>query len=217
MIKAMIFDLDGTLADTMDDLRTAMNEMLRSFGYKERSREDLLRFINQGARSFIKDSLPDDIDKSDELIEKCLPVYLECYSKCYDHQTYAYEGLKETLQKLYDSGIKLGVLSNKNDIYVKAIIKKLFGDELFVSAEGFLDLPHKPDPASALRMADRMNVDPSECAFIGDSDTDMKTAANAGMLPVGVSWGYRSADVLKESGATVIVNKAGDILKLVYN
>lgn len=215
MIKAAIFDLDGTLADTMDDLKIAMNAMLRSFGWKERSREELLRFINQGARSFVKDSLPDNIEKTDDLVNTALKTYLNCYSKCYDVDTYAYEGMKETIEALHKSGIKLGVLSNKDDSYVKAIIKKLFGEEYFVSAEGFLDLPHKPDPSSALRIADKMNVMPSECAFIGDSDTDMKTAKNAGMIPVGVTWGYRNAEVLTQAGAKYIVNHPDEIITLI--
>lgn len=215
MIKAVIFDLDGTLADTMDDLRSAMNSMLRSFGMKERTRTELLKFINQGAKSFVKDSLPDDIEKTDELVDACLKVYLDFYSQCYDTDTYAYDGIKTALEALHNSGIKLGVLSNKNDTYVKAIITRLFGDDLFAIAEGYLDLPHKPDPSSALRMAKKMNVTPHECAFIGDSDTDINTAKNAGMIPIGVEWGYRPKEILIGAGANIILKTPDEITNLI--
>jgi len=215
MIKAAIFDLDGTLADTMDDLRTAMNAMLRSFGLAERSREDLLKFINKGAYSFVKDALPDDMEKNEETVQRALKVYSEFYSKCYDEKTYPYEGIKDELIKLREAGIKLGVLSNKQDRFVKVIMEKLVDDALFSEIEGQLDLPAKPDPASALRMAEKMGVSPSECAFIGDSDADMETAMNAGMLPIAVSWGYRDADFLKKVGAERVISTPSETARVV--
>ena len=215
MIKAAIFDLDGTLADTMDDLRTAMNAMLRSFGWAQRSRDDLLRFINKGAYSFVKDALPDDIDKDEETVQKALKTYSEFYTKCYDDKTYPYHGITDELIKLHAAGIKLGVLSNKQDRFVKVIMEKLFDAALFSEIEGQLDLPAKPDPASALRLADRMGVTADECAFIGDSDADMETAINAGMTPVAVSWGYRDADFLRKVGAKHVIGTPSETASVI--
>ena len=216
MIKAIIFDLDGTLADTMNDLGTAMNAMLRSYGYKERTREELISFINKGARYFVWKSLPDGLtdDPNSETVTAAMKIYSENYAKCYLDKTAEYEGITDTLTKLKKRGIKMGVLSNKPDRFVKEIVDKIFPD-IFVCAYGQTDLPVKPDPAAALMVAEKLGAAPAECAFVGDSDIDMTTAINAEMLPVGVSWGYRPEECLKEAGAKVIINSAAEFENLI--
>ena len=216
MIKAIIFDLDGTLADTMKDLGTAMNAMLRSYGYKERTRKELTSFINKGARYFVWKSLPDGLtdEPESETVTAAMKIYSENYAKCYLDKTTEYDGITEALTKLKERGIKMGVLSNKPDRFVKEIANKLFPD-IFVCAYGQTDLPVKPDPAAAFMVAKELGAAPSECAFVGDSDIDMTTAINAKMLPVGVSWGYRPEECLKEAGAKVIIRKATEFEKLI--
>ncbi len=216
MIKAIIFDLDGTLADTMNDLGTAMNAMLRSYGYSERTREELISFINKGARYFVWKSLPDGLtdDPESDTVTAAMKIYSENYAKCYLDKTAEYEGITEALTKLKARGVKMGVLSNKPDRFVKEIVEKLFPD-MFVCAYGQTDLPVKPDPAAALMVAEKLGVSHSECAFVGDSDIDMTTAINAEMLPVGVSWGYRPEECLESAGAKVIIRKAADFEKLI--
>lgn len=215
MIKAIIFDLDGTLADTMRDLKQAMNTMLRSYGYPERTRAELISFINKGARYFVWKSLPDGVaDTPDcDTVTEAMKIYSESYAGCYLDKTEEYKGITAALLALKDKGIKMAVLSNKPDRFVKDIADKLFPD-MFVCALGQGPFPTKPDPAAAFMIAEKLNVLPEECAFVGDSDVDMTTAINAGMLPVGVSWGYRNEDCLARAGAKTIVHSAAELIGL---
>lgn len=215
MIKAIIFDLDGTLADTMYDLKTAMNTMLRGYGYPERTREELISFINKGARYFVWKSLPDGTADSPDCdsVTEALKIYNESYAKCYLDETREYEGVTKALLALKSKGVKTAVLSNKPDRFVKDIADKLFPD-IFVCALGQGPFPTKPDPAAAFMIAEKLNVSPEECAFVGDSDVDMTTAINAGMLPVGVSWGYRSEECLTAAGAKKIIHTASELAAL---
>lgn len=218
MFKCAIFDLDGTLADTMDDLMTAMNSMLGSFGYPTRTREELTGFINKGARKFVWQSLPDGAasNPDDELVTMALRVYSDFYAECYADKTHPYENITDALAELKAAGVRLGVLSNKQDRFVKDIVYKLFPG-IFESVHGHLDLPEKPDPAAALFVASELGADPAECVFIGDSDIDMRTGLNAGMVPVGVTWGYRSRECLINAGAAFTVDTALELCERILN
>lgn len=212
MIKAAIFDLDGTLADTILDLGQAMNGMLRQFGWKERTREELIERINRGARLFVARSMPDEVysDINDDIVTKALGVYSEKYSKCYNDKTAPFDGIPQLLSELKADGIRLGVLSNKQDEFVRMIAEKLFpGMFDFVLGQG--KYPEKPCPDAALAVARELGAEPGECMFVGDSDIDMKTANNAGMYPMGVSWGYRPPEVLTAAGAADVASVPDDI------
>lgn len=215
MIKAAIFDLDGTLADTIDDLLTGMNGMLVELGFQTRTREELLRFINRGARYFVGRSLPDGTvaDFNDPLVDRALVVYGEHYAKCCLDQTHPFDGVPEAIDALKAAGVRVAVLSNKQDAFVKETVQKLYPD-VFDVIRGPRDLPEKPDPAGALAIARELGAEPDECAFIGDSDIDMRTGVNSGMLPVGVSWGYRSEECLLEAGAKYIVHDPAELVSL---
>lgn len=212
MIKAAIFDLDGTLLDTMDDLLTAMNGMLTELGFPKRTYEELLGFINRGARLFVGRSLPEGSikDFDDPLVDRALEVYGRHYAECCLDKTHPFEGVPEAVDAIKRAGVKVGVLSNKQDDFVKETIKKLYPG-VFDAVHGQRDLPEKPDPAPAFAVAAELGVDPSECAFIGDSDIDIKTGVNSGMLPVGVTWGYRSEECLRDAGAKVIVRSPEEL------
>ncbi|MBQ7714713.1 MAG: HAD-IA family hydrolase [Clostridia bacterium] len=212
MIKAAIFDLDGTLADTMDDLLTAMNGMLVELGFATRTRDELTRFINRGARYFVGRSLPDGSvpDFNDPLVDRALVIYGRHYAKCCLDKTAPFKGVPEAIEEIKAAGIKVGVLSNKQDAFVKETVEKLYPG-VFDTIRGQLDLPEKPDPAPALAVAAELGAAPCECAFIGDSDIDMKTGVNSGMLPVGVTWGYRSEECLTEAGAKIIVRSPEEL------
>ena len=214
-IGAVIFDLDGTLADTMDDLLTAMNGMLVDLGFPERTRDDLLRFINRGARYFVGRSLPDGSvpDFNDPLVDRALVIYGEHYAKCCLDKTRPFDGVPEAVDELKRAGVRVGVLSNKQDAFVKETVQKLYPG-VFDVIRGQTALPEKPDPAGAFAVAEELGVPFSECAVVGDSDIDMKTGINAGMLPVGVSWGYRSEECLVEAGAEIIVREPRELVSV---
>ncbi len=215
MVKGIIFDLDGTLADTMPDLLTAMNAMLRHFGWRERTREELLRFINRGVRPFVSCSMPEGsfVTVDDPIVDEAIKVYNDEYAKCYNDKTAPFPGVAELLSELKSRGVRLGVLSNKQDEFVKLIIEKLFPG-IFDSVNGHLLYPEKPSPESSLAAAREMGVEPCDCAFVGDSDVDMKTGVNAGMIPVGVTWGYRSAEVLTAAGARAVADDTESLLRV---
>lgn len=213
MAYGIIFDLDGTLADTMDDLKTAMNSALTKLGYETRTKFELIKFINNGSREFVRRSLPTAVQTEDFIIESALEIYGQEYAKCFCDKTRAYPGIYEVIQLLKKEKFKLGVLSNKPDRFVKTIVHKLFGYKTFDFVMGQSDLPCKPDPASALFVARELGVKPSKCIFVGDSDVDIKTAKNAEMRSIGVSWGYRAPELLSDTGANYIAENAADILE----
>lgn len=218
MIKTVIFDLDGTLADTIDDLRHAMNRMLETYGYPLRTREDILRAINHGGRYFVAKSLPDDVYETmdDDIVTEALAKYSAFYSENFCVYTHPFDGVLHVLEELKKSGVKLAVLSNKQDPFVKTIINQLF-PATFDVVMGHGPYPEKPDPTSALAIAAELGAEPSECAFIGDSDVDMNTAVNAGMHAIGVGWGYRSAEVLLGAGAAAIVDSGEALLDKLFS
>lgn len=212
MIKAAIFDLDGTLADTLPDLLTAMNGMLRHFGWPERTLAELKSFINRGARVFVARSMPEGSwsDMHDPIVDEAIEVYNACYDKCYNDETCPFDGITETVEALVSAGLGLGVLSNKQDFFVKPMTEKLFpGSFGIIRGQG--EYPEKPEPTSAIVTARELGALPEECVFVGDSDIDMKTAVNAGMYPIGVAWGYRDPEVLIEAGAKYIAKTPADL------
>ncbi len=215
MAYGIIFDLDGTLADTMDDLKTAMNSALTKLGYETRTKFELIKFLNNGSREFVRRSLPTAVQTEDFIIESALEIYGQEYAKCFCDKTRAYPGIYEVIQLLKKEKFKLGVLSNKPDRFVKTIVHKLFGYKTFDFVMGQSDLPCKPDPASALYVAKELGVKPSKCIFVGDSDVDMQTAGNSGCVGVGVLWGFRDEAELRANGAKFIVSEAEEILEIV--
>lgn len=216
MVFAVIFDLDGTLADTMDDLGTAMNNMLKKLGYDTRTKGELIRFINNGARNFVRQSLPEELQDIDLVVDSALATYEDEYSKCYANDTYPFDGIPEALGGLKERKIRLGVLSNKQDKFVRALTEKLFGKKLFKCTLGNRDdLPKKPNPEGALLVAKALGAKPENCIFVGDSDVDVKTAHNAGMLSIAVTWGYRTEQILREAGADYIVSDTEGLIRVI--
>lgn len=214
MINAVIFDLDGTLADTLPDLRRAMNEMLSEFGYPTRDRSEILSAICYGQREFVIRSLPEKEAADGELVDRCQKRYSECYAGCSGDETAVYEGMPEAIDALRSKGILTAVVTNKAQDHATFIMSKLYKEDAFVTVKGNDgSMPAKPDPTSALYAASLMGVQPSGCAFVGDSDIDIKTAINAGMHPVGVTWGYRDEQLLIGSGAEFTAHTPEELLR----
>jgi len=214
--KYFIFDLDGTLAYTIGDLCSAMNGMLRHFGWRQITEEDALANINFGARQFVRGCMPAEYREDEALIDRAFAKYSECYAKEYLKTTHLYDGVAEGVAYLKARGAKMGVFSNKQDAQTKAICEKLFPADTFEIVLGNNGIfPHKPSPEGALYVAEVLGARPEEIAFIGDSDVDMRTAINAGMHPVGVAWGYRPKELLLSLGAETILSSLEDIKNLI--
>ena len=207
MIKLIIFDLDGTLADTLDDIGDGVNRMLGDFDLPLLTRKDVQANINNGPRELIRRSLPEKYRNDEEFVSKALAVYKGYYNLCYCNKTALYPGVKEALLSLSEKGIKLAVLSNKQDEAVKVIVSSLLPDIPFACVLGQGEFPTKPCPDAVINIMNTVGVSPEETAFVGDSNVDVQTALNSGTYPVGVTWGYRDKDVLLNAGARLLIEK----------
>jgi phosphoglycolate phosphatase len=213
--QAILFDLDGTLLDTIEDLTDAMNSALAAFGCPPRTAAQCKVFVGDGAENFILRSLPED-RRSKETVAKVAPVYRAAYSKNWALKTRPYEGVPELLDALAARGLKMAVLSNKPDEFTRLMVAKLLPRWRFDAVVGArANWPHKPDPAAALEIAKAVGVDPARFLYLGDTNTDMRTAVAAGMFPVGALWGFRTADELQASGAKALAAKPGDVMKAI--
>lgn len=214
MIKALIFDLDGTLLDTIDDLGDSVNKALEDLGCPTHATEAYKLKVGHGFRSLMINSLPEGSD--DALVDKCLERFVKHYGELYMQKTKPYPGIVDLLNELTKRGIKLAVNSNKREDYTINLIKGILADINFVDIVGQReDKPKKPDPWGALYLTEEMGLTIDEVLYIGDSNTDMQTAANAHIKSIGVDWGFRGAKELIDSGATYIAYKPEDILEFI--
>ncbi len=213
--KGAIFDLDGTIAYTLPDLHVCLNRMLEVLGYPLKTIDDVLYNVNYCEREYIRHSIPESEMDNEDTVDRCVSVYSEIYEKHFCDNTTVYDGLGEVISRLKESGIRLAVNTNKNHSHACEMLKKLLPDETFEIIVGDGIYKHKPSPEGALSIADYFGLKPEEICFIGDSNVDMETANNAGMFALGVTWGYRSREVLLEYGADAIAEKVGDILEII--
>ena len=211
-IKLVIFDLDGTAADTMEGIVEALNRTMTECGYPLHTRESVLQFVNYHTRRYIEEALPESA-RTDAEIDRVLAIYTKHYADTYTLTT-PFAGIPELFERLQKTCL-VAMNSNKQDSFVKALADQLFpaadgipcGKGFFLAAEGYRpDRPSKPDPAMAnaiLALASEAlgeAITPNQCVYVGDSDVDYYTAINAGMHPVSVSWGYRSHEFLRALG-----------------
>ena len=213
-IKLLIFDLDGTLADTIESIREGVNLAMDQYGYPRRSYEEVRRAIGNGARELIRLSMPTEAAADGALVDRVFADYNDFYGQTYTHCDRCYDGIPESLGTLRERGYTLAVLSNKQDVYVKALVKALLPEGMIALAAGQTELPKKPDPTVPLMMAERLGFTPDEVAFIGDTEVDLATARNARMMAVGCSWGYRERAMLLNEGADVLLDKPCELIEL---
>lgn len=212
--KGIIFDLDGTTLDTIQDLSDSVNEVLKQFGHPTHGYEEYKLKIGHGFRNLLEVSFPKDSWDRNR-IDEALELFVKIYDKKYMEKTMPYEGICQLLLELNRRNIKIAVNSNKRHDYTNALIKKNFPDIPFVDVIGEqAGVPKKPDPKAALKIAEKMELLPTEILYAGDSETDMQTGKNANMDTVGVLWGFRSREELEENGATYLAESTEDILKL---
>lgn len=212
MKKLLIFDLDGTLADTLGTIRDAVNMCMEHFGFPTKSYDQVREAVGNGVKKLMKLSLPADVAADEERFEEILAYFNGCYEETCDNIDGCYDGLYAVVEALWRDGYDLAVLSNKPDPLVKRIIKKLFAEDMFPIAMGQTELPRKPDPTVPVMIAREMGYELSDVYFIGDSEVDVLTAQNAGMNAVAVSWGFRYRDALAASEPDVIIDTPEELL-----
>ena len=213
MIKAVIFDLDGTLLYSLEDLGNSTNAALQAFGFRGRSLEEVRQFVGNGVAQLIHRSLP--ARTSAETEDKCLAYFRQYYKEhMYDH-TRPYEGVKEMLKELRQSGMKTGILSNKFQAAVSELQKRYFKEEIDDVQGEQAGIACKPDPAGMLLLLERMSVLPEETIYLGDSPEDAETADHAGVGFIGVTWGYRSLVQLQEAGMKYWIDTPGQLLSVI--
>jgi phosphoglycolate phosphatase len=211
ILKAAIFDLDGTLVNTLEDIADTMNTVLSQNGMATHPTEKYKYLVGEGIFELTKKVLPPEQwneDNAREFVQK----FRALYDQTWHDKSLPYPGIMQLLKNLQQKGILLGVLSNKPDSFVQKIIAFFFPEIHFVGVSGEQpNIPAKPDPRLALKIAESMNLEVKQIAFLGDSGIDIQTGLNAGMYPIGVSWGFRPAEELITTGASTVVDTPAEI------
>jgi phosphoglycolate phosphatase len=214
--RAVIFDLDGTLLDTIEDLTDSMNAALVRMGHPTKTVEECKILVGDGLSTFIRRSLPPSCADDPEAARKLRDLIRVEYRLRNADKTRPYPGIADLLASLVRKGIPIAVLSNKPHDSTLEVVGKYFPDIEFRCVFGAREeVPVKPHPEGARTIARMMGIPPAEILYVGDTNTDMQTAAAAGMYAVGVLWGFRTAEELKKNGARVLVRTAAEILDLI--
>ncbi len=212
--KAVLFDLDGTLINSLEDFAESANEALINHGFKAHPKDAYKKFVGNGVRNLIKNAAPDGTD--DSIIDNILYDYRIIYNNNYVNKTRVYDGICEMLESLKKAGIKMGVCSNKPHKPTNEIVEKLLGtkyfDVVFGEREG---VPRKPHPASLIEAAQILGVAPEQTIYVGDIGGDMESANRAGMLAAGVLWGFRDKDELIECGGKILLASPSELVDFV--
>lgn len=211
MKKIVIFDLDGTLLNTLDDLADSTNYALSKFGYPTRTIEEVRQFVGNGVAKLIERAIPDG--KNNSNFEKCLSIFKENYAQNMYNKTAPYNGIIEMLSNLKSKGIKIAVVSNKFDLAVKELCKIYFDKYIdFAAGENeALGIKKKPAPDTVISVLTEFNFAPEDAVYVGDSDVDIMTAKNSKMPCISVTWGFRDEKFLLKNGATILINAPSEI------
>lgn len=209
--KAFVFDLDGTLLNTLPDLTALTNTVLERNGYRTYSEADIRSFVGDGVKVLLQRALP--MDTSIDEIDRLMGEWKKCYPEFGYALTEPYPHLPETLDELCRRGAKLGALSNKFDAAAREVIGTFLPGRFTVVHGESADTPRKPDPTGLKKTMAELGVEPGDTAYIGDSAGDMTTAVRAGAFPIGVSWGYQDVERLEECGARVIVDDPRELVQ----
>jgi phosphoglycolate phosphatase len=211
--RAVLFDLDGTLVDSHQDIADSVNAVLGRLGLPEHANEVYKDFISGGVDSLVRDALPEEY-RTQAIVNILLPKIGAEYAKRWNVKTRPFLGIPELLETLTNYGIRMAVLSNTPDEFAKLIVSKILTNWKFDIVVGARQgIPKKPDPTTALKIASELAIEPSECLYLGDSDVDMLTASASNMFPVGALWGYRSVEVLLAGGANELITHPSELLE----
>ncbi len=214
MIQACVFDLDGTLVNTLPSLTYSVGETLKELGLSPIDEETCARFIGNGARKLVERSLAYTGGDPVGQLDKAMEIYSRVFKEGCIYQVYAYPGIPELLQALKERGIKLAVYSNKPHAETVKVIETVFGTGLFAEIRGQTEaVPRKPDPTGLLSLLADLGVDRDETLYIGDSEVDIETGKAAKIRTLTVTWGFRSRQALTEAGAELFVDRPEEILQ----
>ena len=212
MSKAIIFDLDGTIGNTLDSMVCSVNLTLKEMGLSEISKEQCQEFVGNGARVLMEKALNAAGDPGASRIEEGMQVYGRIFDENCTYHVTPCEGVPEMLCKLKEQGVRLAVLSNKPHCQAVKTVHALYGDELFDWVQGQKDdIPRKPDPAGVFYVAKKLGTDPKRCLYVGDSEVDIATGKNAGMKTIAVTWGFRTKEELITAGAQYMIDQAEEL------
>jgi phosphoglycolate phosphatase len=212
--QAILFDLDGTLLDTLADIANSTNAALSRLGFPAHPVDAYRYFLGDGMDHLVRRALPEG-HRDGETLDKCSKAALDEYTNRWAENTRPYPGIPELLRELERQGVPKVVFSNKPDVFTRQTVEKLLPDFHFEIVRGAKpSVPVKPDPTVALQIADELGIDPQRFIYIGDTDTDMRTAVSAGMFPAGAIWGFRTTEELSASGAKALLETPQDVLTL---
>ncbi|MBI5602223.1 MAG: HAD family hydrolase [Deltaproteobacteria bacterium] len=213
-IEGILFDLDGTLLDTLEDLADSLNEVLAEQGFPTHPVKAYKYFVGEGVEVMIRRALPED-RRGPEVLERSLEKMTEVYTRRWRLKTRLYPGIPELLDALTTRRLKMSILSNKVDFFTQIMVADLLSAWRFDRVLGVRPgHPKKPDPAGALEIARDLQLSPAQFLYLGDTPIDMKTAVAAGMFPIGVLWGFRPAEELRSGGARLLINHPLDLLPI---
>ena len=215
MYSACIFDLDGTLLDTLEDLKNSVNYALKAKSYPQRTAEEVRSFVGNGIPMLIKRAIPEGTATAD--FEEALSIFKEHYAVHLNDSTKPYDGICEMLEYLKRNGIKTAVVTNKAHIAANELIKGFFGDLITLTVGQKEDVPTKPDPTSLFEAIESLGCAEKDVLYVGDSDVDVFTAHNGTLKCVGVTWGFRSKESLLSAGADFIADTPQEIIKILDN
>ncbi|NTU58423.1 MAG: HAD family hydrolase [Chlorobiaceae bacterium] len=212
--KAVLFDLDGTLLDTLEDLAVSLNSILEKHGYPTHSLDECRMLVGFGMKALVRSSLPEE-SRDDSIVEPLMKEMQESYEKNWKVNSRAYEGIDRLLDSIDRLGLKKAILSNKPDRFTRLCADELLSSWTFDMVLGHREgMTHKPDPQGALFVSEFLGEDPSSILYVGDSGIDMQTATASGMYPLGVLWGFRPEKELLDSGAASLVSSPEEIIAM---
>lgn len=215
-MKACIFDMDGTLTNTLESMTYSVNLTLEEMGLSKITKDQCRLFVGNGARVLIEKSLKAAGDTDASRIEEGMEIYGRIFDRNCTYHVTPYEGIPEMLKALKDKGIQLAVLSNKPDRQTVKVVKAIFGEELFDYAQGQKEgIRRKPEPDGVWYLMEQMHVSKEECLYIGDSEVDAATGRNAGLKTIGVLWGFRDRKTLETAGVDDLIDRPDELLQFV--
>lgn len=214
MHQAVLFDLDGTLLDTLEDLADSCNRTMAAHGYPTHPIDAYRYFVGDGVTNLIRRALP-ELARTESLVRDCIQTYRADYTRNWNNKTRPYAGIPQMLDALASRGVKLAVLSNKPDDFTRLCVSHFLPRWRFDAIQGASEaFAHKPDPAGAIHIARLIGVEPGSFLYLGDTATDMQTAQAAGMFAVGALWGFRPRAELEQAGARVVIGRPQELLDL---